>query len=83
MLAVITLSVSSNLPYRVKVPSNQIMNLFNSETCHIILLNCENFVVVFTKKKKEVKHKNDRKKFANYSMTPIGMTNQLSVYRIL
>lgn len=50
MLAVITLSVSSNLPYRVKVPSNKIMNLFNSETCHIILLNCENFVVVFTRK---------------------------------
>lgn len=69
MLAVITLSVSSNLPYRVKVPSNKIINLFNSETCHIILLNCENFVVVFTRKN-ELKHKNDRKKFANYSMTP-------------
>lgn len=53
MLAVITLSVSSNLPYRVKVPSNKIINLFNSETCHIILLNCENFVVVFTKKKRK------------------------------
>lgn len=61
MLAVITLSVSSNLPYRVKVPSNKIMNLFNLETCHIILLNCENFVVVFTKKKKEVKHKNSNR----------------------
>lgn len=82
MMAVITLSVSSNLPYRVKVPSNKIMNLFNSETCHIILLNCENFVVVFTKKN-ELKHKNDPKKFANYSLTPIGMTNQLSIYRIL
>lgn len=75
MLVVIILFVFSNFFYRVKVLLNKIMNFFNLEICYIILFNCENFVVVFIKKKKEVKYKNDCKKFVNYFMILIGMIN--------
>lgn len=75
MLVVIILFVFSNFFYRVKVLLNKIINFFNLEICYIILFNCENFVVVFIKKKKEVKYKNDCKKFVNYFMILIGMIN--------
>lgn len=52
MLVVIILFVFSNFFYRVKVLLNKIINFFNLEICYIILFNCENFVVVFIKKKK-------------------------------
>lgn len=52
MLAVITLSVSSNLPYRVKVPENKIIFFFSTQKLVLkILLNIEkkNFVVFLFK----------------------------------
>lgn len=48
MLAVITLSVSSNLPYRVKVPENKIIIFFSTQKLVLkILLNIEKKILWF------------------------------------